>query len=132
MRQPGIEIADKTAKLPLPDTAVQILLRTSLGSPAQGELPTQSAEGSFFRRRIQAVPIRLLRCPDRSLTAKPVQRATDGRPYELKSVPTKTVAIRTTGNCSDLVQNLRRTLAFPLRGRCHRQVTDEVFFLKAL
>ena len=33
-------------------------------------------------------------------------RATDGRPYELKSVPTKTVAIRTTGNCSDLVQNL--------------------------
>ena len=33
-------------------------------------------------------------------------RATDGRPYELKSVPTKTVAIRTTGNCSDLVQKL--------------------------
>ena len=33
LRQPGIEIADKTAKLPLPDTAVQILLRTSLASP---------------------------------------------------------------------------------------------------
>ena len=33
-------------------------------------------------------------------------RATDGRPYELQSVPTKTVAIRTTDNCSDLVQKL--------------------------
>ena len=28
LRQPGIEIADETGKLPLPDTAVQILLRT--------------------------------------------------------------------------------------------------------
>ena len=28
LRLPGIEIADETGKLPLPDTAVQILLRT--------------------------------------------------------------------------------------------------------
>ena len=34
-------------------------------------------------------------------------RATDGRPYELQSVPTKTVAIRTTDNGADLVQKLR-------------------------
>ena len=33
-------------------------------------------------------------------------RATDGRPYELQSVPTKTVAVRSTDNCADLVQNL--------------------------
>ena len=61
MRQPGIEIADKTAKLPLPDTAVQILLRTSLGSPAQGELSAKLTEGSSFQWRIENVLIRLLR-----------------------------------------------------------------------
>ena len=45
-------------------------------------------------------------------------RATDGRPYELQSVPTKTVAVRSTDNCADLVQNLVCTLAFPLcKGR---------------
>ena len=33
-------------------------------------------------------------------------RATDGRPYELQSVPTKTVAVRTTDNGADLVQKL--------------------------
>ena len=33
-------------------------------------------------------------------------RATDGRPYELQSVPTKTVAVRSTDNGADLVQNL--------------------------
>ena len=53
-------------------------------------------------------------------------RATDGRPYELKSVPTKTVAIRTTGNCAYLVQKLYPHPAFPLRGRCRRKPTDEV------
>ena len=144
MRQPGIEVSDKTEKLPLPDSAVRILRRTPLAplrkgscrrsrlrgrffqrrienvlmrllrqpgievSIKTGKLPRtplaplrkgscqrKLTEGSFFRRRIQAVPIRLLRCPERSLTAKPAQRATDGRPYELKSVPTKTVAIRT-------------------------------------
>ena len=55
-------------------------------------------------------------------------RATDGRPYELKSVPTKTVAIRTTGNCSDLVQNLVCTPAFPFEGKVSAKPTDEVFF----
>ena len=34
------------------------------------------------------------------------EKTTDGRPYELNSVPTKTVAIRTTEKCSDLVQKL--------------------------
>ena len=34
LRLPGIEAAGKTGKLPLPDSAVQILLRTSIGSPA--------------------------------------------------------------------------------------------------
>ena len=34
-------------------------------------------------------------------------RATDGRPYELQSVPTKTVAVRSTDNGADLVQKLR-------------------------
>ena len=48
LRQPGIEIADKTAKLPLPDSAEQILLRTSVGSPAQGELAAKLTEGSLF------------------------------------------------------------------------------------
>ena len=33
-------------------------------------------------------------------------RAGNARPYELQSVPTKTVAIRTTGNCAILVQKL--------------------------
>ena len=33
-------------------------------------------------------------------------RAGNARPYELQSVPTKTVAIRTTDNGADLVQNL--------------------------
>ena len=33
-------------------------------------------------------------------------RATDGRPYELQSVPIKTVAVRSTDNCADLVQEL--------------------------
>ena len=41
-------------------------------------------------------------------------RATDGRPYELKSVPTKTVAIRTTENCADLVQNFAHTFGYQL------------------
>ena len=55
-------------------------------------------------------------------------RATDGRPYELKSVPTKTVAIRTTENCADLVQNFALHLAFPFEGKVSPQVTDEVKF----
>ena len=33
-------------------------------------------------------------------------RATDGRPYELQSVPTKTVAVLSTDNGADLVQDL--------------------------
>ena len=33
-------------------------------------------------------------------------RATDGRPYESESVPTKTVAVRSSDNGADLVQNL--------------------------
>ena len=61
LRLPGSEIADETGKLPLPDTAVQILLRTSLGSPAQGELSAKLTEGSLFQWRIENVLIRLLR-----------------------------------------------------------------------
>ncbi len=53
-------------------------------------------------------------------------RATDGRPYELKSVPTKTVAIRTTGNCADLVQNFASHPCLPLEGKVSAQPTDEV------
>ena len=81
-----------------------------------------------FRGALTQLPIRLLRCPDRSLTAKPAQRATDGRPYELKSVPTKTVAICTTGNCSDLVQKLYPHPAFPFEGKVSAKPTDEVIF----
>ena len=44
-------------------------------------------------------------------------RAGNARPYELQSVPTKTVAIRTTDNGADSVQNLVCTLAFPFKGR---------------
>ena len=55
-------------------------------------------------------------------------RATDGRPYELQSVPTKTLAIRTTGNCAILVQKLRTHHAFPFEGKVSPQVTDEVKF----
>ena len=47
------------------------------------------------------------------LNRSSTMRAGNARPYELKSVPTKTVAIRTTGNCSILVQNLRRTMPSP-------------------
>ena len=36
LRQPGIEIADETGKLPLPDSAVQILLRTPLAPLRKG------------------------------------------------------------------------------------------------
>jgi hypothetical protein len=61
LRKPGIETAGKTVRLPLPDTAVQILLRTSLGSPAQGELSAKLTEGSLFQWRIENVLIRLLR-----------------------------------------------------------------------
>ena len=104
MRQPGIEIADKTEKLPLPNSAVRILRRTPLAPLRKGSCRRSRLRGRFFRGARTLLPIRLLRCPDRSLTAKPVQRATDGRPYELKSVPTKTLAIRTTGNCAILVQ----------------------------
>ena len=53
-------------------------------------------------------------------------RATDGRPYELKSVPTKTVAIRTTENCADLVQNFALHLAFPFEGKVPPSAADEV------
>ena len=53
-------------------------------------------------------------------------RATDGRPYELQSVPTKTVAIRTSGNCSDLVQKLCLHPCLPLEGKVSAQPTDEV------
>ena len=48
-------------------------------------------------------------------------RATDGRPYELQSVPTKTVAIRATGNCSDLVQKLYPHHAFTFEGKVSAQ-----------
>ena len=55
-------------------------------------------------------------------------RATDGRPYELQSVPTKTVAIRTTDNCAILVQKLCLHHCLPLEGKVSPQVTDEVKF----
>ena len=48
-------------------------------------------------------------------------RATDGRPYESESVPTKTMAVRNVGNCADLVQNLCRILAFPFEGKVSAQ-----------
>ena len=53
-------------------------------------------------------------------------RATDGRPYELKSVPTKTVAVRSMDNCSDLVQNFASHPCLPLEGKVSAQPTDEV------
>ena len=43
-------------------------------------------------------------------------RATDGRPYELQSVPTKTVAVRSTDNGADLVQNFASYPCLPLKG----------------
>ena len=79
--------------------------RTPLAPLRKGSCRRSRLRGRLFRGARTLLPIRLLRCPDRSLMAKPAQRATDGRPYELKSVPTKTVAIRTTGNCAILVQN---------------------------
>ena len=82
----------------------------------KGSCRRSRLRGRLFSGALTHLPIRLLRCPDRSLPAKPAQRATDGRPYELKSVPTKTVAIRTTGNCSDLVQKLCQHPCLPLRG----------------
>ena len=55
---PGIENTDETVKLPLPDTAVQILLRTTLAPLRKGSCQRKLTEGSFFQWRIQAVPIR--------------------------------------------------------------------------
>ena len=53
-------------------------------------------------------------------------RATDGRPYELQSVPTKTMAIRSTDNGADLVQNFASHPCLPLEGKVSAQPTDEV------
>ena len=53
-------------------------------------------------------------------------RAGNARPYELQSVPTKTVAIRTTGNCADLVQKLCLYHCLPLKGKVSAEPTDEV------
>ncbi len=53
-------------------------------------------------------------------------RAGNARPYELKSVPTKTVAIRTTGNCFILVQKLCLHPCLPLEGKVSAKPTDEV------
>ena len=46
LRQPGIEVSDKTEKLPLPDSAVQILRRTPLAPLRKGSCQRKSAEGS--------------------------------------------------------------------------------------
>ena len=61
LRKHGIGTAEETVGASLPDTAVQLLLRTSLGSPAQGELSAKLTEGSSFQWRIENVLIRLLR-----------------------------------------------------------------------
>ena len=44
----------------------------------------------------------------------PTMRATDGRPYELKSIPTKTMTARIAEICSDLVKNLCLHPCLPL------------------
>ena len=96
--------------------------RTPLAPLRKGSWRRSRLRGRLFGGARTLLPIRLWRCPDRSLTAKPAQRATDGRPYELKSVPTKTVAIRTTGNCAILVQKFCAAPPLaPLRkGSCRR------------
>ena len=55
-------------------------------------------------------------------------RATDGRPYELQSIPTKTVAVRSTDNGADLVQNLCLHPCLHLEGKVPAQPADEVKF----
>ena len=55
-------------------------------------------------------------------------RATDGRPYELKSVPTKTVAILSTDNGAILVQKFCAAPCLPLEGKVSAKPTDEVKF----
>ena len=55
-------------------------------------------------------------------------RATDGRPYELQSVPTKTVAVPSMDNGADLVQKLCLYPCLPLEGKVSAEPTDEVFF----
>ena len=64
LRKHGIGTAEETVGASLPDTAVQLLLRTSLGSPAQGELSAKLTEGSYFQWRFENVRIRFLRLPD--------------------------------------------------------------------
>ena len=54
-------------------------------------------------------------------------RAGNARPYELQSVPTKTVAVRSTDNCSDLVQKLCLHPCLPLEGKVPAKPADEVF-----
>ena len=56
-------------------------------------------------------------------------RATDGRPYELQSIPTKTVAVRSTDNGADLVQKLCLYPCLPLEGKVDR-LSSEVQHLK--
>ena len=53
-------------------------------------------------------------------------RAGIARPYELKSVPTKTVAVRSTDNGADLVQKLCLYHCLPLKGKVSAELTDEV------
>ena len=60
-------------------------------------------------------------------------RATDGRPYELQSVPTKTVAVRSTDNGADLVQNLclHRVGKGLARSACRTLVGTESYIVGA-
>ena len=48
LRQPGIESAGKTGKLPLIAGAVQILLRTSLAPLRKGSCQRKLTEGSLY------------------------------------------------------------------------------------
>ncbi len=48
-------------------------------------------------------------------------RASNARPYELTFVPTKAAAFHVIWSCSDMVQNLVRTLAFTFEGKVSAQ-----------
>ena len=91
-------------------------------------LSTQSTEGSFFQRRTDAAADTFIEV-SRPVTSGKTGTAGDRwSPLRVEIGSDKTVAIRTTGNCADLVQKFCRTLAFPLRGMCRTPATDEVKF----
>ncbi len=130
LRQPGVEIADKTAKLPLPDTAVQILLRTPLAPLRKGRWVGVSRLGGVVFLVAHSG------CTDTVIAvSRPVTYGKTGTAGDRWSpLRVKIGSDQDPGNshhgklCYISAKILRCTLAFPLRGRCRRSRRMRCFF----